>query len=60
MWQDTKNHLKSVTLVLVSWSDDSQETFVFGNIYQAQNHTFENTKTIKAYENPNKTVKGFF
>ena len=47
-------------LVLISWSDDSQETFVFGKIYQAQNHNFNNTKTIKAYENPNKTVKGFF
>ena len=29
VWQDTKYNLKSVTLVLVSWSDDSQETFVF-------------------------------
>ena len=49
-----------VMLTLICWSVDLPKTFVICNIYQAQNHTFKNTKTIKAYENPNKTVKGFF
>ena len=56
-WHDA-NKSFVVMLILICWSVDLQETFVIGNIYQAQDNTFKQKKNCK-FVHPCGKVKGF-